>query len=498
MPINAADDIERRLRKAFTRYKAAIGINQRCSQAWDATRKLLIIVLEYWESRSYADFVAGIKTNSARISNSRIDEYLAAAKFACQRSLVIDGIRKRIIDLPKDVPCPTVTAMARANSLLASKDRRKQLLGRRRLLNALNGKLSNTDKGHSGEENGTIKLSLSELNVSSPEAMILMALFIASGDRGKERVTKIAKIVESGGTLNLRFGGSIRRKFDPNPRLASRISSRTLQLALQGLECQKETNAVEESDYYDERIKKQGASLLQARRDRIKLRDKLLSSITNNAANRVFTSRGTVGDMLRSVMTAWEGPDNFSFADVVAEDFDDAMLQLCAALEALKRDLHEKRVGILVFPREPVGAIEERLVVNAGERLVDKMMRLNAVEICDQLHRQFPSLPRRAVEVCIKDALDLLRRKIKSEPSEVEVVQEAQIVLQQLRPNAVAQSSLMEAHKRLSNTFPGLKTTRLNMVVANSAERLRSKFHVEPSVQLIIWEAERSITGRRK
>lgn len=77
---------DQRLTSAFRKYRAATGVDKNSLDAWQTTRELLQEVTAYRSTRSYGELVAGIKRCSGRTSESRVEEVLRAAKFACNRS----------------------------------------------------------------------------------------------------------------------------------------------------------------------------------------------------------------------------------------------------------------------------------------------------------------------------------------------------------------------------------------------------------------------------
>lgn len=497
--------IDSKLKAAYERFKdaSARGIPDR--KIWDATRIFMKAIVEWHGRNDYSKFQSRLKKLLGLKSASQVDEYLAAARFATARVPASSKRGIRIVDLKSNVRCPNVSQMAMGNSLLTSKQTIKRTAGRDYLASAIRGDaLPASRKMKWSVNRRRFEYSLSNIQGAAEGAALtgiaaLLNSLAALGDQSaRDCLQGLCKAVADGGPIEIHLAGLYKASVDANRVLAEQMAAPVQSQPIldppvpEGI--RPPTPVVRGARYdYDRGEKRMRLERLA----RIRERAELLATLTGNSAGKVCTSKGNANDLLLSIKTGWEGPTEFWYADVIAENDVDAQEQLAVALHVLRDELRGRRVGLLVFPREPIGYHEERLLADKAGETADMWMAIDVSSLVNELHASHSNLPRKTIEVCVQDTLKQLRQKLKCEPSKAEVLHEAQMVLMTLTPARNA-FDLQIAVEKLLELFPRLAETTAALRVANAVARLRDKYGFEPSVEAIVCDADRAMQGRGK
>ncbi len=357
------------------RYKAATDKWAKEQEKWDSTRAFLKAILEWRQQNNYQDFQKHLQ-QLLGVRETRVDQYLAAARFAAEPVPVLpDGGNVRIIDLEKHVECPTVSQMAQCHSLLKSKDKRKQLAARRALLLAINGeKLKSVKNLEKTVNKRRFEYTIRGLSAAPDDALRVIATFlkelVALGDKQALSILNSMKIaVATGGKVEVALKGVYKGRVDANVDLAKEFVAPHPNDEAVTLSDQKELaqihwlleggvpapkkplarKANREPGVFDQ--------VLMDRNRRIQERGRLISSYTDDAALPIFTGKDSLEAMLNGLLPSWEGPESQTFRFITSASFDaaDAPLQFGDDLSHYDKGTQGKRIGSLIFPFKTTG-----------------------------------------------------------------------------------------------------------------------------------------------
>ncbi len=188
MKQNEPMSLDAQLQAAYKRYRTATDRVVQKQNEWGATRTFLGLVLTCHNAIGYTGFKRKLKTLLGISSNSRVDEYLSAARFASAEFPTGPNSKIRILDLGQTVRCPTVSQMAKANSFIISKDKKKQVLGREFLYQAIRGEcLPSVAEMKHAANNRRFSYSITAVSTTPDWFMMNIAYFLgdmaASGDK---------------------------------------------------------------------------------------------------------------------------------------------------------------------------------------------------------------------------------------------------------------------------------------------------------------------------